>query len=79
MLCPQAYDEVTKMGIDAALDDRSEVSVAEYEEIEKRRESCIEKDTYAPDFSLPAGWFEEHYLGKKKLVLRQIKDFYRKR
>ena len=77
VLCPQAYDEVTKMGIDAALDDRSEVSVAEYEEIEKRRESCIEKDTYAPDFSLPAGWFEKHYLGKKKLVLRQIKDFYR--
>jgi hydroxymethylglutaryl-CoA synthase len=77
VLCPQAYDVVAKMGIDAALDARAEVDVAEYEEIEKQRETCIEKDTYSPDFSLPAGWYEKHYLGKKKLVLRQVKDFYR--
>ena len=77
VLCPQAYEVVTNMGIDAALDARAEVDVAEYEEIEKLRETCIEKDTYSPDFSLPAGWYEKHYLGKNKLVLRQVKDFYR--
>lgn len=76
-LCAEAKSTVSQMGIDAALDDRHEVDVAEYEEIEKQREAWIEKDTYTPDFSLPAGWYDKHYLGKKKLVLRQVKDFYR--
>jgi hydroxymethylglutaryl-CoA synthase len=77
VLCPQAHETVERMCIDSALDVRREVDVAEYEDIEKRRESCIEKDTFNPDFSVPAGWFETHYLGKKKLVLRQVKDFCR--
>ena len=76
-LCPEANSTVSEMGFDASLDDRQEVDVAEYEEIEKQREAWIEKDTYTPDFSLPAGWYDRHYLGKKKLVLRQVKDFYR--
>jgi 3-hydroxy-3-methylglutaryl CoA synthase len=77
VLCPEAREAVTRMQIDAALDSRHEVDVPEYEEIEKQRESCIEKASYTPDFSLPAGWYEKHYLGKKKLVLREVKDFYR--
>jgi len=76
-LCAEANSTVSKMGFDAALDDRHEVDVPEYEEIEKQREAWIEKDSYTPDFSLPAGWYDTHYLGKKKLVLRQVKDFYR--
>jgi len=77
IICPEASEVVTKMGIDAALDARREVDVPEYEEIEKQREACIERDTYTPDFSLPAGWYDQHYVGKRKLVLRQVKDFYR--
>jgi hydroxymethylglutaryl-CoA synthase len=77
VLCPQAHETVGQMCIDSALDARREVDVAQYEDIEKRRESCIEKDTFNPDFSVPAGWFEKHYLGKKKLVLCQVKDFCR--
>lgn len=77
ILCPEARDVVTGMRIDAALDARREVDVAEYEEIEKQREACIEVATYTPDFSLPIGWYDQHYLGKKRLVLRQVKDFYR--
>jgi hydroxymethylglutaryl-CoA synthase len=76
-LCPEAHEVVTRMQIDAALDVRREVEVSEYEEIESQRESCIEKDTYTPDFSIPTDWYEKHYLGKKKLVLRQVRDFYR--
>jgi hydroxymethylglutaryl-CoA synthase len=75
--CAEAHDVVTRMRIDAALDARREVDVAEYEQIEKQRESCIEMASFTPDFSLPAGWYDQHYLGKKKLVLRQVKDFYR--
>ncbi len=78
ILCPEARDVVTGMGIDAALDARREVDVAEYEEIERQREARIEAETYTPDLSVPTGWYDKHYLGKKKLVLRQVKDFYRK-
>ncbi|HUI69068.1 MAG TPA: hydroxymethylglutaryl-CoA synthase [Spirochaetia bacterium] len=77
VLCPEAHEVVTKMGIDAALDGRREVDVPEYEEIETQREASIERGTYTPDASLPAGWYQKHYEGKKKLVLRQVKDFYR--
>ena len=77
VLCAEAHQTVGRMCIDAALDARREVDIAEYEEIETRRESCIEKDTYSPDFSIPDGWYETHYFGKKKLILRQVKGFCR--
>ncbi len=76
-LCPEAREVVRSMAIDAALDARREASVEEYEAIEKTREACIEKPDFTPDFSAPAGWYETFYQGKKKLVLRKVKDFYR--
>ena len=76
-LCPEARSVVAGMGIDARLDARREVSVEEYETIEKMREQAIEQACFTPDFSLPRGWYDEHYKGKKRLVLRQVKDFYR--
>ena len=65
------------MHIDDELDRRREVSIAEYEMIERMRESYIENPNYTPDFSLPEGWYEEHYEGKGYLVLKQVKDFRR--
>jgi hydroxymethylglutaryl-CoA synthase len=65
------------MGIDAAFDARREVSVAEYETIENMREQAIEQPCFTPDFSLPAGWYDRYYQNRKRLVLRQVKDFYR--
>jgi hydroxymethylglutaryl-CoA synthase len=76
-LCPEARDVIGSMGIDKALDARREVSVAEYETIEKMREQAIEQPCFTPDFSLPEGWYDKHYRGTKRLVLRQVKDFYR--
>jgi len=76
-LCPEARGVVEGMEIDARLDARREVSVKEYETIETLREQAIEQCNFVPDFSLPAGWYDEHYKGKKRLVLRQVKDFYR--
>ena len=77
LLCPEAREVVAGMGIDAALDARREVSVKEYETIEKMREQAIEQACFEPDFSLPAGWYDAHYRGRKRLVLRQVKDFAR--
>ena len=76
-LCAEAKEVVSEMELDAALDARREVSVEEYETIEKTREQSIEQADFTPDFSLPEGWYDEHYRGKKRLVLRQVKDYYR--
>jgi hydroxymethylglutaryl-CoA synthase len=72
-----AREAVARMAIDQALDDRREVSVQEYERIERMREAAIEAPDFTPDFSVPAGWYERHYQGRRRLVLRQVKDFYR--
>jgi 3-hydroxy-3-methylglutaryl CoA synthase len=76
-LCPEARDVVAGMGIDASLDGRREVNVKEYETIETMREQAIEQACFTPDFSIPDGWYDHHYRGKRRLVLRQVKDFYR--
>ena len=77
MLCPEARDVVARMRIDQELDERREVSVEEYEAIEEKRERATEEPCFTPDFSVPEGWYERHYRDKKRLVLRQVKDFYR--
>jgi len=76
-LCPEAREVVGRMRIDQELDARREVSVAEYESIEEMREEAIEEPCFTPDFSLPKGWYDLHYKDKKRLVLREVKDFYR--
>ena len=76
-LCAEAREVVAGMGIDEKLDARREVSVAEYETIEKMREEAIEQPGFTPDFSLPTGWYDQHYRRRKLLVLREVKDFYR--
>jgi hydroxymethylglutaryl-CoA synthase len=76
-LCENARAVVGAMQLDAALDARREVSVEEYECIEKLRESAIESADFTPDFSMPSGWFDAFYRGQKRLVLRGVKDFYR--
>jgi hydroxymethylglutaryl-CoA synthase len=76
-LCAGAREEIERMRIDQALDARREVSVEEYEGLETRREAAIEKPDFTPDFSLPGGWYEKNYQGRRRLVLREVKDFYR--
>ncbi|OHD27684.1 MAG: hypothetical protein A2V99_17430 [Spirochaetes bacterium RBG_16_67_19] len=76
-LCAGAREEIGRMQIDQALDARREVSVEEYEGIEKAREATIEKPDFTPDFSVPGGWYEQNYRGRRRLVLREVKDFYR--
>jgi 3-hydroxy-3-methylglutaryl CoA synthase len=76
-LCAGAREAVGRMKIDEALDARREVSVEEYETIEKMRETTIEKPDFTPDFSMPGGWYEQYYRGRRRLVLREVKDFYR--
>ncbi len=77
LLCPEARETVAAMKIDQALEERREVSVAEYEAIEKAREAAIERSDVQPDFGILDGWYERFYRGRGRLVLKQVKDFYR--
>jgi 3-hydroxy-3-methylglutaryl CoA synthase len=77
IICPEIYEATSPDAIDSAFDQRREVSVDEYEAIEKIRESYIENPDVTPDFSLLDNWYQEHYEGKRYLVLKEIKNFYR--
>lgn len=74
---PGAAETVRAMKIDEQLDSRREVSVDEYEHIENLRESQIENPTFTPDFSILDGFYEKSYVGSGRLVLKNVKDYYR--
>lgn len=74
---PGASDAIGEMGIDAALDGRKEVSVDEYEMLERVREGAIERPDFIPDFDVLGGWYNEFYAGNRRLVLKKVENFYR--
>lgn len=76
-LCESAADTVGLMDIDGHLNGRHEVSVPVYEAIEKQREEHIENPDFAPDRSYPEGLYDNFYKGKNRLVLSEVKNFYR--
>lgn len=78
IILPEARKIIDGLKIDEAFDQRKEVTVEEYEMIEKMREGNIEKQDFIPDFSVLDNWYEKHYRGKGLLVLKEVKDFYRK-
>jgi hydroxymethylglutaryl-CoA synthase len=78
LILPGAKQQILGMGIDAAFDARRKVSVPEYEQIENLREEYIEKENFVPDFSVADNWYSKHYEGKGLLVLKEVKDYYRR-
>jgi len=77
LICPQAKDVVAAMQIDKKLDLRREVTVQEYESIEKLRNTYIEQPNIKPDFSILDNWYDKFYKGKNYFVLKEVKDYYR--
>ena len=78
VICPEARQTIAAMQIDAHLDERREVSVEEYERIERIRTSYIEQPDFIPDFSLLDNWYDEHYKNRQLLVLKEVKGFCRR-
>ncbi len=77
LICPEAQVTIKSLNLDGHFDSRREVSVEEYEMIEKIRESYIENPNFAPDFSILDNWYDAHYRDRGYLVLKEVKDFYR--
>ena len=77
LICEGAKQAVDTAGIDAALDSRRSVTVAEYESIEQEREAYIERPSFEPNLAVLDNWYADHYEGKGLLALKRVEDFYR--
>ncbi len=68
---------VREAALDAALDARYRMSFAEYEAVERERDSGIMARDYAPDLTACDGWYQRRYEGQQLLVLDRIDGYYR--
>jgi len=75
---PEARATARAADLPGLLDRRQQVSVAEYEAIERRRTELVENGNYEPERTSPAGAFEAAYAGRKRLVLEGLSDHVRR-
>ena len=76
-ICPEAAATVATMDIDTHLSSRQPVTVEEYEHIEQEREKLVEIADFKPSFDYPANLWRNHYEGKKRYILTEVKNFQR--
>lgn len=76
-ILPDAKKMVEDLKIDEELDKRKAISVKEYEALENLRETYIENPNFVPDFSILDNWYDKYYKGSGKLVLKEVKDYFR--
>ncbi len=77
IISEEAKETVAAMKIQEQFDARKEITVEEYENLEKTRESYIEQANVNPDLSILDNWFDKHYKDKGLYYLKEVKDFYR--
>jgi hydroxymethylglutaryl-CoA synthase len=76
-ICAGAKKRVRELKLDRDLAKRRVLPVAEYESLEKIRDTYTENPTFKPDLTMFNGLYDEQYKGKGYLVLTEVKDFYR--
>jgi 3-hydroxy-3-methylglutaryl CoA synthase len=74
---PEARAIVASIELQAQLDARRELSVAEYEAVERERDAHVGVSHFAPTWDILGDWYERFYRGHGRLVLRGIADYYR--
>jgi hydroxymethylglutaryl-CoA synthase len=75
--CDNARKVARAEDVTAKLDARRRLSVADYERVERRRNELIDEGEYdTADLPL-ADWYDQHYKGKRLLVYRGMRDYYR--
>lgn len=81
--CAEFYSGLVGEGVRAAretaetqalFDGRHQLSIDEYEEIERERTTHIDLSDYEPSCTV---WYDEHYAGKGLLVFRGLRAFHR--
>jgi hydroxymethylglutaryl-CoA synthase len=77
VLLPGTASWTGSKAIEEHFNSRIEVSVPEYEELEKIRDSYIENPNFVSDLSSGKDIFDRAYKGKGLLYLKEVKDYYR--
>jgi hydroxymethylglutaryl-CoA synthase len=72
-----ARQAAREAGLNALLDARRSVGVAEYDAIEKERDAAVMAKDYVPCRDHCGDLFQTHYAGQGLLVLENIRDYYR--
>ena len=72
-----ARDTVLAARLGERLDRRVKVAVEAYEALERRRTDLIEAGDYEVDTRVPAGHYEAHYRGQRRLVFKGLQEYYR--
>jgi hydroxymethylglutaryl-CoA synthase len=72
-----AQDRVRALDLDGHLDERTRLSVAQYEAIERARERMIDGRDGDPLQDDPGGVYAERYAGRGLLVLQQVRNYRR--
>lgn len=74
---PRAREVVAAADLQAGLDARQAVSVAEYEDIERTRTGFVDNSEYTVDRGGIGGLYERAYAGRGRLVLTGVHDWQR--
>jgi hydroxymethylglutaryl-CoA synthase len=72
-----AREEARQAGTTERLDARRVLSVAEYEDPERRRTALIDEGDYEVPLQEADGWFDRAYAGRRRLVFLGMRAFYR--
>jgi hydroxymethylglutaryl-CoA synthase len=76
-LLQEAAAVAREAGLSEVLDARRQVSVDEYERIERRHRAATLTSNYKPEASICGAWYGENYEGRKLLTLDRIENYYR--
>jgi hydroxymethylglutaryl-CoA synthase len=73
----EAKSLAAKVGLQAQLDARRPLTVAEYETVEHERDAHVGVSHFSPTWNILGDWYERFYAGRRLLTLRGIADYYR--
>jgi len=73
----QAHAQASKAGTAALFDERLQLTVPEYEQVERGRDASIGLREYVPPKAGLRGWYEQRYAGRELLVLDGVHDYVR--
>lgn len=76
-ILPEAKTVVREAALDAVLDARRRLPVAEFDAVEDERDASVMARDYVPDYTACDGWYGRRYEGQGMLVLDKIDGYYR--
>jgi len=77
LVAPRAQELAQQVNLAAKLDERRQLTLAEYEQLEQSRVRMVQEPNFTPDLNEVEGLYDQHYRGKQRLVYQGSKDYMR--